>query len=62
MKAKELAKRLDEHSDFEVKFCWFDDENGDCLTFDDISVCDVGFSDKVVILSVEKRISSYDTI
>lgn len=55
MEAKELAKRLDEHPNFEVKFCWFDDENGDCLTFDDISISDVGFSDKVVVLSGEKE-------
>lgn len=55
MKAKKLAERLMEHPDFEVLFRWFDVTNGECLSFDDIFINDIGYSDKVVVLSGEKE-------
>lgn len=55
MKAKELAERLMEYPDFEVLFSWFDFTDGECLSFTDITIDDIGHSDKVVVLGGEKE-------
>ena len=55
MKAKELAERLMKYPDFEVLFRWFDFTDGECLSFTDITIDDIGHSDKIVVLSGEKE-------
>lgn len=53
MKAKELAERLMENPDFDVEFRWFDCFTGECRTFTDIGIDDIGYSDRVIVLDGE---------
>ena len=57
MKAKELAEQLLKHPDFEVKFHDFYQEFAGgpliCDSWSNISVSDIGHSDKVIVLSGE---------
>lgn len=55
MKAKELAERLMKYPDFEVLFRWLDFTDGEFLSFTDITIDDIGHSDKVVVLGGEKE-------
>lgn len=55
MKAKELAEELLKHPDFDIKFHFmgFDDTEKwpIMFSFDNVNICDIGYSDKVIILS-----------
>ena len=57
MKSKELAKKLLEHPDFEVKFHDFHQEfpGGPvvCDSWENVEITDIGYSDKVIILTGE---------
>ena len=57
MIAKELAAKLLEHPDFEIKFHDFHQEfPGDPLVCDsltNIEIADIGYSDKVIVLGGE---------
>ena len=57
MKAKDLASKLLEQPDFEVRFTFSEDEDcGDSWgyvvrSFDNIKICDLCHSDKIILLS-----------
>ena len=57
MKAKELAAKLLEHPDFEIKFHDFHQEFSCgplvCDSLSNIEIVDVGHSDKVIVLGGE---------
>ena len=57
MKAKELAAKLLEHPDFEIKFHDFRQEFPDgplvCDSWTNVEIADVGHSDKVIVLGGE---------
>lgn len=57
MNAKDLAKKLLEHPDFEVKFHDFRQEfPGEPPVFnswENVKITDIGYSDKVIILTGE---------
>ena len=57
MKAKELAVKLLEHPDFEIKFHDFRQECSGgplvCDSWANIEIVDVGHSDKVIVLGGE---------
>lgn len=57
MKAKDLADKLLEHPDFEVKFHDFryDITSGkmSCDSWENVDITDIGHSDKVIVLGGE---------
>lgn len=57
MKAKELAAKLLEHPDFEIKFHDFRQEFPGspliCDSWTNVEIADVGHSDKVIVLGGE---------
>ena len=58
MKGKELAKICKNYADFEIEFIFTDGDNGKFLnirSFKNIEVCDIGHSDKVVLLTGEEE-------
>lgn len=59
MKARELAEKLMEHPDFDVEFIFSEEfnENDKWPTirkFNNISIGDIGHSDKIIILDGEE--------
>ena len=55
MTAKELAVKLLEHPDFEIKFHEFRYFGGqfNCNSWTNIEITDIGYSDKVIVLGGE---------
>ena len=55
MTAKELAIKLLEHPDFEIKFHEFRYFGGqfNCDSWTNIEITDIGYSDKVIVLGGE---------
>jgi len=58
MIAKELAKKLLENPDFEVKFSFLQEVNNgiEKRTFDNIEISDIGFSDEVIQLGGKENL------
>lgn len=57
MTAQELIKILEKHPDFEVQFI-FGDTTQDVLdmrVFNNLDIADVGYSDKVILLTGDER-------
>lgn len=59
MTAKELADKLLEHPNFEVRFSFMEPDGSHygfvVRTFENLSVSDIGHSDKVMILGGDER-------
>ena len=58
MKGKELAEICKNYADSEIEFIFTDGDNGKFLnirSFKNIEVCDIGHSDKVVLLTGEEE-------
>lgn len=57
MKGKELAELANEYSDFEFEFSFIDGCNKfpNVRHFEKLELCDIGHSDRIVILSGEER-------
>lgn len=58
MLGKDLAKICEQYADFEFEFIFTDGNNGRFLnvrSFDNLELCDVGHSDKVVLLTGNEK-------
>lgn len=58
MKGKELAELAKQYEDFDFEFSFTDGNNGRFINvrhFEKVELCDIGHSDKVVILTGEER-------
>lgn len=58
MLGKDLMKLCEKYPDFDFEFSFTDGNNGRFINvrhFEKLELCDVGHSDKVVILSGEER-------
>lgn len=58
MKGSELEKLCQQYPDFEFEFIFTDGDNGKFLNvrhFEKLETADIGYSDKVVLLTGEER-------
>lgn len=58
MKGKELAELAMQYEDFEFEFCFVDGATGHWINlrnFENLELCSIGHSDKVVTLTGEER-------
>ena len=59
MKSKELAEKLLENPDFDVEFSFSENDNStwrlSIRRFNNIEICDIGYSDKIIVLSGNER-------
>ncbi|MBO5373671.1 MAG: hypothetical protein J6A75_13280 [Lachnospiraceae bacterium] len=57
MSGKDLAKLCEQYADFEFEFVFTDGYSNfpNVRSFDNLELCDVGHSDKVVLLTGEEK-------
>lgn len=59
MKARELAEKLLQYPDFEVRFCFIEPDGShygiSLRSFEDIDIADIGHSEKKIILGGDEK-------